>query len=456
MNPRIISISLSLAALSAFYISSQAAVEISGSSRKVISTEPDRASGLNELLTFYGSEPVDAVYMSSGGNTPKWYRYSSLGGGYAEEISGIEYDGARSTLKGAEGDMGYIIEDGDSRYYFWLVNYSQHLMTLNGVEVDNESSDCDRTVLKADGTADEIHYFGINGRRFTLDRDITVGYYNLNWSDDSGNFIQEPQTKNVESLAHQIVIMPPAYCSTTFTVSGDRFLREWGEELTATSLNYQPIAVNCSTKATQQQSDDENSNQIKTGGDGLGGSAPAEISFEAFVTDAVIHTEWQMSRDMQFSNIDYRLSGQDLNFTFRDEGTVYVRFVGSNADGSCETYGETYTVNIGASELKCPNAFSPGASEGVNDEWKVSYRSIVDFECWIFDRYGTQLYHFSDPSGGWDGKYHGKLVSPGVYYYVIRAKGADGKTYKESGDINILRFKGRKGTGGGGGGSSTE
>ena len=40
---------------------------------------------------------------------------------------------------------------------------------------------------------------------------------------------------------------------------------------------------------------------------------------------------------------------------------------------------------------------------------------------------------------GWDGKYKGKYVKPGVYYYVIEAKGADGKEYKKKGDINILR-----------------
>ena len=32
-----------------------------------------------------------------------------------------------------------------------------------------------------------------------------------------------------------------------------------------------------------------------------------------------------------------------------------------------------------------------------------------------------------------------KPVRPGVYYYVIQATGADGKKYKKSGDINIIR-----------------
>ena len=56
-----------------------------------------------------------------------------------------------------------------------------------------------------------------------------------------------------------------------------------------------------------------------------------------------------------------------------------------------------------------------------------------------FDRYGNKMIEFDDPSKGWDGKYKGKYVKPGVYYYVIEAKGADGKEYKKKGDINILR-----------------
>ncbi|MDE5795706.1 MAG: gliding motility-associated C-terminal domain-containing protein, partial [Muribaculaceae bacterium] len=106
------------------------------------------------------------------------------------------------------------------------------------------------------------------------------------------------------------------------------------------------------------------------------------------------------------------------------------------------------TVTIGDSELLCPNAFSPN-DDGVNDIWKISYRSLLEFKCWIFDRTGKQLYHYTDPSGGWDGTYRGKKVKPGVYYYVIQAAGSDGKKYKKSGDINIIRYRG-------GTGSSTE
>ena len=106
-------------------------------------------------------------------------------------------------------------------------------------------------------------------------------------------------------------------------------------------------------------------------------------------------------------------------------------------------------------ESACPNAFSPNG-DGRNDEWKVSYQSIVSFECHIFNRWGQKMCSFTNPADGWDGKYKGKTVPTGVYFYVIKAKGADGKDYKLSGDINILQ-KGRSTgtTGGEGGGGET-
>ena len=181
----------------------------------------------------------------------------------------------------------------------------------------------------------------------------------------------------------------------------------WIEEVE--SETFYTNSVDVVTEAEQIQSDNDKSNQINSGSTGdLGGSAPADITFYAYTTDAVIHNEWQMTNDPEFEDITYRFTTQDFNYVFTEEGTLYIRFVGSNSDGSCEIYGETYTVTIGASDLKCPNAFSPNASEGVNDEWKVSYKSIIEFECWIFNRWGVEVCHFSDPEMGWDGKYGGK------------------------------------------------
>ena len=55
-----------------------------------------------------------------------------------------------------------------------------------------------------------------------------------------------------------------------------------------------------------------------------------------------------------------------------------------------------------------------------------------------------EIFSFTGPSQCWDGKYKGKYVDAGVYFYVIQARGADGKNYKLKGDINIINLKDNK------------
>lgn len=417
-----------------------------GSPAPVFEEIPQSNTGLDRIYVLPSVAGVSAAYAYSGA-TPRWYRYSNLGGGFAEEItSGIVNADGVSTLTSLEGDMGYIIESGDRRAYFYVIDYSRHPLRLVSVEPSAEQ-ECESTLLSLAGEGDAIHYFTINGQQRTLSRELKVSYLTLDWDDSSSSFVQTAGLKTLDYLTPSVSLTPPAYCNTTFTLSGDRFMEFWGSEESVSSSAFNPVALDVRTSAEQilsdAEKDDDYVSNVISGGDGtgLGGSAPAQIEFRAYGTDAMQHTEWQMSTDSDFEQITYRITSQDLDFTFREEGVTYVRFVGSNADGSCESYSDVYEVSIGDSDLRCPNAFSPGASPGVNDEWKVAYRSLVEFKCWIFDRYGTQMCYFDNPALGWDGRYKGKLVKPGVYYYVIQATGADGKKYKKSGDINIIRYK---------------
>lgn len=415
-----------------------AALTIEGSPMKVIVEKGAASTGLNDIFVVYDTEGCSATYTSSTGSAVKWYSYGNLGGGHAEEITDIVTSGNRSTLTRLKGDTGYIIEDGTSRYYFWVVDYKSHRMTAESL-IAGPDQECDMASLIFSGNADRITYYTINGRAATLDRDITIGYNTLEYNSTGGSYTQVYTEKSFTDLSTVVHVTAP-YCNTTFTLRGDRFLREWNEEEQLTSPSYDARAITANTSATQD--DTVYDNQKDKGGEGqLGGSAPAEIEFTAQVTDAAIFNEWQFSRTADFEDITLRINDLTTTYTFRDQGTYYIRFVAANADATCEYTGETYTVNIGESALECPNAFSPGASEGVNDEWKVSYKSIIEFDCHIFNRWGHELAHLTHPSQGWDGKSGGKLVPAGVYFYVIKAKGSDGKEYKLSGDINIINYK---------------
>lgn len=412
-------------------------VTFTGNSKDIYEETPAKSTGLNKIYVLYDTDGVSIEYNATTDQKVTWYVYGEGGGGYATEVPGIAYDGRKSTLLSIFPDKGYIIEEGTDRTYFWVVDYKKHYLRLHSITAE-EDGDCGTATLHVNGKGDDLDYYTINGVHQVLDRQMKLSYYTLVWSDDETNWVQ-CDTVEMQSTLKSTIVVPAPLCNTSFRLWGDRFLQFWNEDVEVESNNYYTHAVDVHTTATQQERD--NDNEIKSDDGQLGGSAPVTITFTSYCTDAVEHKEWQMSYDSDFTNLVLRLNQDEVEQTFEEAGTYYWRFVGSNADGTCEAPSETYTVNIGVSELYCPNVFTPGTSEGSNDVWKVSYKSIVDFHCWIFNTWGNLIIEFTDPSQGWDGTYRGKLVKPGVYYYVIQAKGSDGQKYKLSGDINIIRYK---------------
>lgn len=418
-------------------------IELSGGDYQAIVITPSKDTGLNQLYVAYDMTNLTLTYTTSNPRGVKVSVFSNKGANFATPIDRINIDNNSVKIDQLKGDSGYIIEDGETTQYIWIVDYAEHRYKITDLTPSSES-DCESTILDVTGYAAPINYYTINGRQETLSRDIKLYYNSLEFNDETNQFVEKEFSKNIASINEKITITPPVLCATSFTLEGDKFLEKWNQYQTIESGIISPIATMVVTEAIQQNTNDDSidsSNQMSSNVDGLGGSAPVEISFQAYVSDAVIHCEWQMANDADFEDVTYRINQQDFDYTFTSEGTTYIRFIGSNSDGTCESYGDTYTVTVGASELLVPNAFSPNG-DGINDEWKVSYRSLIDFKCWIFDRQGHEIFKFDNPAIGWDGKSKGKNVKPGVYYYVIQATGSDGKKYKKSGDINILKSSG--------------
>lgn len=417
-------------------------IGFTGGTHKVITDKSPVSTGLDAIYTVYNIKEVTSLEIS-GIQNPADFKvqvYSNLGGGFAIDTPAI-INGSTASLANPKGDMGYIVYDGSHRYCFWIVDYATKHFRVSSITGAMEQG-CDDTRLTAEGSGDAIRYYSISGMPCTLTRGIVMEYSTLEWDATNKNYLTVEKSSELESFQNPITIRPALLCNTVVKISGDRFMREWGEEESAESEVITANGLTVNTEAVQTNLTDESdtSNMIKGNDEMLGGSAPVDFTFYAYTSDAVIHNEWQIADDPDFEYIRYRFNEQDLTYTFNEEGKYYVRFIGSNADGSCEVTGDTYNVGIGSSELRIPNAFSPDG-DGVNDVWKVGYRSLIQFKCWIFDRNGRQLFYFDRPELGWDGKHNGKTVSPGVYYYVIEAIGADGKKYKKGGDINILRYR---------------
>ena len=433
--------------LSAFCVASCAVVHaeagklsFDGCRLPAIAVDVPSSTGLTQLYVLAYTEGVTISYeVYESGQTVTWQRFSSMGGAYSQDVASTQ-SGNVSTLTTTEGNVGYIVTElpsGKSRY-FWITDHSAYPFHFNDLTLDTEQTDCSTVWLEVDGGGERIPYYSITGVPQWLSRGYELTYSTLEFDESAYTWNQASTTVNIDGVSNELIHCTPALCSTSYTLSGDRFMKEWGEAQTIESPSYDPTAVDAHARAVQQQR--EVDNEIKVESE-LGGSGPSEIHFEAAVTDAALYHEWEMARDAEFDQIFMRFNDLDFDYTFREQGTTYVRLLCANDAGGCEWESETFQIFIGESELKCPNAFSPGVSEGVNDEWKVSYKSIISFDCHIFDRNGRELAHLTDPSQGWDGKRGGRTVGPGVYFYVIKAEGADGKKYKLSGDINVVGYK---------------
>ena len=432
------SLSISLLAAAAIPCAT-ASVTFSPATPAVLDYAAPVSTGLNRVYVL--PNKVGTTVSTPSANA-RWYMFTSSGAAYAVEVeeSRISRGDGRSSVKLSSGDIGLVIENGTSREYYWLVDYAQHEMEISSISPAAEQ-DCARAIINVDGSADRILYYTINGRPEELSREISVTYNTLAYDSEAETYRQEQTEATLPYFQHMISV-PTPLCDTYFSISEDRFQRAWGIVYEVQSPWFPAVAVEAETKAVQtpRSEDADNEQRDDQGDDSLGGSAPCEVTFTAAVTDAAIFRQWEMSRDTEFADPFNTFQDIEFTYTFTEQGTTYVRFIANNADGTCQFTGPVYSVFVGESRLEIPNAFSPGASEGVNDLWKVSYRSLVTYECHIFNRWGTRMFSSTNPTEGWDGKYRGKLVPAGVYYYVIKATGADGVKYSRSGDINIINY----------------
>ena len=108
-------------------------------------------------------------------------------------------------------------------------------------------------------------------------------------------------------------------------------------------------------------------------------------------------------------------------------------------DGVCP---DTVTVVIevfGESSILIPNVFTPNG-DGSNDFFSVFGENLIEVKGEIFNRWGQKMFAWDNVNGKWDGRtLSGNEVPDGTYFYIIEAKGVDGKEYFEKGTLSLIR-----------------
>lgn len=87
-----------------------------------------------------------------------------------------------------------------------------------------------------------------------------------------------------------------------------------------------------------------------------------------------------------------------------------------------------------------PNAFSPYNKDDVNDLFTGTGIGIAEYEMWVYDRWGRQLYYTKDITQGWNGKgrNNGDYVKQDVYVWKVIVKDVLGKFHEYTGHVTVL------------------
>ncbi len=177
-------------------------------------------------------------------------------------------------------------------------------------------------------------------------------------------------------------------------------------------------------------------------------SAPLKAHFYANPENLGEYTaryEWKIMKDGVEPELILHRFDEEIEYTFTGSGSfrvqLYATFVNGNDTIVYPGEGEEnpFVISISESKLEFPNAFSPNG-DGYNDvlRAKEGYQSIVSFEAAVFNRWGNKLYSWNSLSDGWDGKHKGRTVKDGVYFLVVKARGADGRKYNMRKTISVL------------------
>lgn len=317
-----------------------------------------------------------------------------------------------------EHGEGYMVKVGAERDVFWVFDYEQLRPTISLIEAE---LDCERTMLHLEGELPKISYTRLSGKQMTYPRNCHVEYMSAAWSEDTEMWVDSVAIEELTLEQEMTVAASPV--ATDYAIS-DMLAEQLGVAAdTLRSPVYQPVALKAHpvTITTTRGKQGEMSNEVNrpySPDDVLNMSAPLEVLFKANGLNAEYY-QWKLYKG---SSLMLTRSDAEHRYTFTDKGNY--RAVVAVSNSHCQLDSVEFTISVSESMVVVPNVFTPNG-DGTNDEFRVVYRSLKEFHCWVYNRWGHLVYEWSDPAKGWDGTIGGRPAAEGAYFYVIRALGTD-------------------------------
>ena len=391
------------------------------------------------VFMFNHITPDTQITFDGQGTTINWYKYSDTN----NSLSNLPY-------LSPDDATGYVLNVDGKLTKIWVIDYANYLpvYTSFGPE-NNPTNQCETLNLLLNATIPPLTYKYFSGISTELPREFKVTYQSKKWV---GTAWSVPTDTTITVIMPAVKISIPApLCNTSFSIVGDQYATDLGvTPAPFKSSDYEAVAIATHLLSTVTPRTEKNEDLPPSKAMPITYSGPIDVQFQSNANEPVAkYYKWEIFKGTQ---LIISRTDKDHRYTFTDAGIYKVLLNVSNS--ICST-SDSVTVTVSQSDIYAPNVFTPNG-DGHNDEFRVAYRSIVSFECWIYNRWGRQVYHWTDPQKGWDGTINGVKATPGAYFYVIKAFGSDFNEksapdprthlrlgeYLLKGDINLLRGKG--------------
>lgn len=134
------------------------------------------------------------------------------------------------------------------------------------------------------------------------------------------------------------------------------------------------------------------------------------------------------------------ISGCHFEYAYSDTGTFHPVLTVENEFGCVATDTAMLRV-IPEYRFYIPNAFTPDGND-MNDGWGPVAMGVRDFQLWVFNRWGQQVWYSEDHRERWDGTVNNTgnhQPTGGVFSYRALFRTLEGRPQRRFGTVTIVR-----------------
>lgn len=143
--------------------------------------------------------------------------------------------------------------------------------------------------------------------------------------------------------------------------------------------------------------------------------------------------------------------GESPTHLYTEEGDYNITLVAYSEFSCVNTIVKEAAAHVnGEGFIEYPNAFMPNENSPTDGSYSIPdidnivfhpiFEGINNYEMWIFNRWGEQIFYSDDINVGWNGKFgnDGKELGQDVYFWKAKGDFQNGVPYKKAGDLTLI------------------